>query len=156
VLDYRLHAQQVSSDSSDKQYAASLRVRRQMLLECGVDSTEEEVALHESVILERPMALADYLPKLANWFSRLESANAQSRYWDGTALHALLRSKFMEAACRTASDLRQLAAHTITGRYVSPQDIAIAAIQPQPKLLARIKRRVKTVLWRLGTHSRKS
>jgi GT2 family glycosyltransferase len=147
VLNYRLHAQQVSSDSSDKQYAASLRVRRQMLDECGVVADEEEIALHESVILERPLPVAGYMTKLAAWFLRLERANSESGYWDATALHSLLRGKFLETAQRTETSLFQLASDPTSGHYVSHGDVG----QPNQRLLTRIKRRVKALLWRLST-----
>jgi GT2 family glycosyltransferase len=153
VLDYRLHAKQVSSSSADKQYAAALRVRGQMLQECGVDPTEEEVALHESVILERPLALSDYHVKLANWFHTVESANLQSRYWDAHALHTLFQIKFLETARRTGSNLRQLASNPITGHYVSSLENTNS--QKQSSLIANVKRCVKTVLWRIATRVRR-
>lgn len=148
VLDYRLHSQQVSSDSSDKQYAASLRVRRQMLMECGLTPSDREVALHESVILERPLPMADYLHRLASWFGRLESVNASSQYWDGAALHALLKAKFLETARRECADFGELSSHNDTGQYVTCEDIPLPARWPQWRLSARVKRRVKTVLSR--------
>lgn len=152
VLNYRLHAQQVSSDSSDKQYAASLRVRRQMLEECGVVPEDDEIALHESVILERPLPLADYMTRLAAWFRRLERANRDSAYWDAAALHALLRGKLLATAQRTGSNLTQLAAGPDTGHYISTDDVVLEKQQPRPRLLAR----VKTLLWRLSTKIRRS
>lgn len=155
ILDYRLHAQQVSSDSSDKQYAASLRVRHQMLSECGITPTEEETALHESVILERPLAMADYLPKLADWFRRLEEVNQQSRYWDEEALHSLFRVKFMETARRTGSNLYNLANNPPTNHYLSSTDIATIPIEPRSGIYAYMKRRGKALLWQLSTAMRK-
>lgn len=149
VLDYRLHAQQVSSDSSDKQYAASLRVRRQMLEECGVGPTDEEIALHESVILEGPLPVANYMTRLAAWFRRLERANEVSAYWDAAALHSLLRGKFLATAQRTGSNLAQLTAEPATGHYISIDDVVLET--QQPRLRARVKRRVRTLIWRLLT-----
>lgn len=151
VLDYRLHPQQVSADSSDKQYQASLRVRRQMLEEAGALPTDDEVALHESVILERPLPRADYLVALAAWFARLEDANGRTGYWDASELHQLLRGKFRDTALRVGADLPSLSAAQPTGRYVSAEEArrppAPAAV---PTLAARVKRRVKALLWRLS------
>lgn len=151
VLDYRLHPQQVSSDSSDKQYQASLRVRRQMLEEAGALPTDNEVALHESVILERPLPRADYLVALATWFSRLEDANVRSSYWNARELHQLLRGKFRETAQRVAANLAALAAAQPTGRYVSAEE---ARCLPEPvavpTFVARVKHRLKALLWRLA------
>ena len=155
ILDYRLHARQVSSDSSDKQYAASLRVRRQMLQECGIQPTDDEVALHESVILERPLSRADYLPALAAWFQRLEVAARQSGYWDADALHRLLHTKFLETARRVGADLGQLGKAAGTSHYVLVQDISFAALAAAPTLAARIKRRIKALLWQLSATMRK-
>ena len=149
VLDYRLHAQQVSSDSSDKQYAASLRVRRQMLQECGIEPSDDEVALHESVILERPPARADYLTALAAWFQRLEAAARQSGYWDADALHRLLKNKFLETARRVGADLAPLTKAADNSHYVSVQDLSFVVPAASPALAARIKRRIKALLWQL-------
>jgi hypothetical protein len=151
VLHYRLHAQQVSSDSSDKQYQASLRVRGQMLQEAGALPTDEEVELHESVILEKPLPRPDYLGALGAWFARLEEANARSNYWDADALHALLRGKFRDTAVRTGSDLSAVAAAPVTQRYVSAEEARHAreagTIAPLP---TRIKRHLKALLWRIS------
>lgn len=122
VLSYRLHPQQVSSDSSSKQHEASLRVRRQMLQAAEVDFSEDDFVLHESVLLERPLPMTNYLPLLADWFARLEAANARSSYWDNSALHAILRSKFQETARRMNADMRRLARDSGTGRYVSASE----------------------------------
>ncbi|WP_181459120.1 glycosyltransferase family 2 protein [Herbaspirillum rubrisubalbicans] len=156
VLDYRLHAQQVSSDSSDKQYAASLRVRRQMLEECGIEPSADEIALHESVILERPPARVDYLPALAAWFNRLEAAASRSGYWEVDALHRLLKRKFLESAQRVGTNLAMLAKSPDTGHYVSAEDARQVVLETVvPTLAKRIKRRLKAQLWKLRTIARK-
>lgn len=155
VLDYRLHPQQVSSDSSDKQYAASLRVRRQMLQECGLTPTDAEIELHESVILERPLPMADYLERLAHWFARLESVNSTSRYWDGPALHDLLKSKFLDTARRVGANLQGLTSQSATSRYVALTDVTVAAAQPRTGSVQRIKRRIRGMFWRLSVMTRK-
>ena len=150
VLDYRLHARQVSSESSGKQYAASLRVRKQMLLECGLTPTAEEIMLHESVILERPLDGANYLPLLSQWFHRLESINSISNYWDSSALHLLLKSKFLDTAQRVGANLRVLSIDNHTCRYVTPADIVAAEVQQlQTPVIARIKRKIKSIVRRL-------
>ena len=155
VLDYRLHAQQVSSDSSDKQYAASLRVRTQMLHECGIEPTEDEVALHESVILERPLARRDYLPALAYWFQRLEAASRQSGYWEVNALHRLLKTKFLETAHRVGANLVQLTNAPGVNHYVSAQDISLAVPASPLPMAVRIKRCIKALMWQLRAIMRK-
>lgn len=149
VLNYRLHAKQVSSDSSDKQYAASLHVRRQIFLECGLVPTDEEVALHESVILERPLACADYLLALAAWFLRLEAAALQSGYFDVDALYNLLKTKFLETAHRVGADLSELAAASVASNYISSEDIHKASSHVvKENLLVRLKRRIRSLIWR--------
>ncbi|KQN74820.1 glycosyltransferase family 2 protein [Devosia sp. Leaf64] len=157
VLNYRLHAQQVSSDSSDKQYAASLRVRRKMLEECGVLVDDEDIALHESVILERPIAIADYMPNLAAWFLRLEQANGRSGYWDAEALHSILRSKFLETAQRTGTNLFDLAVNSSTKHYLSAEDIKDLKPQPRTKrLFLQTARRINAALRRISARIRLS
>ncbi|MCI1014372.1 glycosyltransferase [Herbaspirillum sp. C7C2] len=157
VLDYRLHAQQVSSDSSDKQYAASLRVRRQMMQECGVEPTDEEIALHESVILERPVARTDYLPALAAWFARLEAAARQSGYWNEQALHRLLKGKFIDTARRVGADLSALANAAPTAGYVSTKDLTMVSHEAgKASLATRVKRRLKSMVWQWRARRSKS
>lgn len=157
VLDYRLHAQQVSSGSSGKQYAASLRVRRQMMQECGVEPTDDEIALHESVILERPLARTDYLPALAAWFVRLEAAARQSGYWDEQALHRLLKGKFIDTARRVGADLSALATAVATAHYISVQDVSTAAhAVSKANLSTRLKRRIKSMVWQWRARETKS
>jgi glycosyltransferase involved in cell wall biosynthesis len=152
VLDYRLHAQQVSSDSSAKQYQASVRVRRQMLADAGLDLTDEDVALHESVILEQPLARSNYLAALAAWFGKLEDVNARSSYWDAPELHKLLRGKFHECAARLGGDLRGLAGVAPSNRYVTDAEVRQLAVgaAARPGLRARVTRRVKAMWWRLS------
>lgn len=147
VLDYRLHAQQVSSESSSKQYQASLRVRRQMLLECGIEPSDEEVSLHESVILERPHQSADYFQRLSNWFNRIESANSISGYWDSQQLHTLLKAKFVEVARRNANNLAELASQAGVERYIDSNDVVLKT-EPSVLLFRRIKQRIRVVLYR--------
>lgn len=154
VLDYRLHAQQVSSDSSARQYEASVRVRRQMLQEAGIEPTDDDMALHESVILERPLREADYLARLAAWFGKLEDANARSAYWDAGELHRLLRGRFHDCVARVGGDLRSLARLAPGSRYVTVQDAQDAqrpaGASGRPGFRERLKRGVKAVLWRLS------
>lgn len=156
VLDYRLHEKQVSSDLSDKQYAASLRVRRQMLQECGIEPSDEEVALHESVILERPIERVDYLAALSAWFQRLEAANCKSGYWNSDALHRLLKGKFLETAVRVGANLAKLAAATETACYVSHAEAStVLPTASRVTVAQRLKRRVKALRWRLLAAVRK-
>lgn len=157
VLDYRLHAQQVSSGSSEKQYAASLRVRRQMMQECGVEPTDDEVALHESVILERPVARTDYLPALAAWFVRLEVAARQSGYWDEQALHRLLKGKFIDTVRRVGADLSVLANTGSAAHYVTEQDVSMTAhAVSKVNLATRVRRRIKSMVWQWRARGAKS
>lgn len=151
VLDYRLHPQQVSSGSSGQQYAASLRVRHEMLAEAGAVPGADEAALHESVILERPLQRADYLADLAAWFARLEEANTRSGYWEASALHQLLRGKFRECAVRVGADALALANSAGTRRYVSVDEARRPLATAQaPGLAGRVKRKLKALLWRLA------
>lgn len=155
VLDYRLHTQQVSSNSSDKQYTASKRVRARMLQECGIHPSDEEIALHESVILERPLIRPDYLPTLAAWFKRLETAAQQTDYWDANALHTLLTTKFLEAAHRVGADFAQLATTDSVSHYISAQALERVGAIAMPTTTARIKHRLKALWWQLRAFARK-
>lgn len=103
LLDYRLHGGQVSSGQASAQYQASLRVRQLMLAEAGIQPSEMELRLHESVILEMASLEADYLRGLRAWFDTLRAANARSGYWQPDALDSLLREKLLEVERRVAA-----------------------------------------------------
>lgn len=144
VLHYRLHKTQVSSGQGDDQYEASLRVRREMLGEAGVKLTDTDIALHESVILERPMSRPDYLEALAAWFGKIEDCNHKSEYWNTTALHDLLRAKFLEVARRVNANMRLVVQGANAARYVNPEDADADQAIP-------LRMRVRTLLRRLRT-----
>lgn len=145
VLHYRLHKTQVSSGRGDQQYEASLRVRRKMLGEAGINWTDADIALHESVILERPLSRPDYLEALAAWFGKIEDGNHKSAYWDTTALHDLLRGKFIEAARRANANMQIVVRGTNAARYVTAEDVD--AHQHIP-----LSVRVRVLLRRLRRH----
>lgn len=117
VLNYRLHSAQVSSAQAEEQYQAASRVRRILLKNSGVEPTEAEIALHETLVSGRPSSGQDYLEQVASWLVRLEDANAVSKYWDCSALHDLLASKFREAVQRLGLNTKKTRHLKNTKRY---------------------------------------
>jgi glycosyltransferase involved in cell wall biosynthesis len=146
VLHYRLHQSQVSSGQANHQYEASLRVRKKMLDEAGIVWTNQDIAIHESVILERPLSRPDYLEELAAWFGKVEDGNQKSAYWDATALHQLLRDKFIEATRRVGVNMHAVARGTNASRYVTPDDADAHQDIPLSLRLRAILRRLRTAL----------
>jgi hypothetical protein len=122
VLNYRLHSAQVSSAQAEEQYQAALRVRRSLLENCGLQPTEAEIALHETLVLGRPSSGRDYLEQVACWLARLEDANTTSKYLDCSALHDLLTSKFREAIQRLGVDADKMRCSKNTRRYCSLEE----------------------------------
>lgn len=113
VLHYRLHEAQVSSGQSNRQYDLSLQIRKEILDLAKVKWANEELALHESVILEKPTLKPHYLEDLANWFKKIEDSNSQSGYWNSDALNAVLKKNFIKTAFRVAC-------YTAVGNQFSP------------------------------------
>lgn len=142
VLHYRLHKTQVSSGQANHQYEASLRVREKMLGEAGIVWTDQDIALHESVILERPLSHPDYLEALAAWFGKIEDGNQKSAYWDATALHQLLSGKFAEVVRRLGSNVVVVARGANAARYLDPTDIVVGERRS-------VRARLRTLLCRL-------
>lgn len=130
LLNYRLHQKQYSSALSNKQYETSLRVRALMLSEAGIVPSPEDIALHESVILEQPLPRADYLEALAGWFGKIEEGNQQTGYWEAAALHQLLHTKFVEVVKRMGANAPRVARGTNAKRYLSPAEAAAIGKQP--------------------------
>lgn len=98
VLHYRLHNSQVSSNQSNKQYNVSLQVRKEILDLAKICWTDQELVLHESVLLEKPILESAYLQDLANWFKKIEESNFQSGYWNVYALNVVLKQQFNKTA----------------------------------------------------------
>lgn len=146
VLHYRLHQSQVSSGQANHQYEASLRVRKKMLDEAGVVWTDQDIAIHESVILERPLSRPDYLEALAAWFGKVEDGNQKSAYWDATALHELLRGKFIEVVRRVGTNMHAVARGTNAARYVTPDDAATHLNIPLSVRMRALLRRLRGAL----------
>lgn len=146
LLNYRLHQKQVSSANSNKQYETSLRVRALMLSEAGVIPSPDDIALHESVILEKPLPRADYLEALAGWFGKIEDGNQKSAYWDAAALHQLLRTKFVEVMQRMAATAPLVARGANAKRYISPAEAAAIGKRPLHKRAQSLLRRLRAAL----------
>lgn len=106
VLHYRLHESQVSSEHSNHQYSLALKVRKELLTSSGVTWSKDELFLHESVILGRPVFSQFYLENLANWFRKIEESNSQSGFWNPDSLHAILRDKFVATAFLSLFSIR--------------------------------------------------
>lgn len=146
VLNYRLHDKQVSSDSSSKQYAASVEVRKQMLIESGVSPTDVEITLHESILRECPLSKPDYLEKVAQWFNRIEKTNIKSKYWDPFELHVLLKSKFIDTAELTEADVGHLVNGEYARYYVTTKEMRNIFINRFKKeLILKIKNRIRPI-----------
>lgn len=96
VLRYRLHAHQTRSAHADRQYAVSVRVRKGLLDQVGVRWSEEDIALHESIITARYENGWAYLNSVASWFQRIVEANRGSRYWEEDALKRVFSAKCAE------------------------------------------------------------
>lgn len=121
VLNYRLHHKQVSSSLANAQYQASLRVRKQLLDDAGVAWTDDDICLHESVILENGAGTKAYFEELARWFNKLELYNQQSGYWSVAALHDLLTEKYRSTLRRTGVILRWNDGSDEVRRYLDPE-----------------------------------
>ena len=146
LLNYRLHQKQYSSALSNKQYEVSLRVRALMLSEAGVVPNLEDIALHESVILEMPLPHADYLEALAGWFSKIEEGNQQTGYWEAAALNQLLQTKFVEVTKRMGANAPRVARGINAKRYLSPEVAAEVVKQPLHKFAQSLLRRLRARL----------
>jgi hypothetical protein len=146
LLNYRLHQKQYSSALSNKQYEVSLRVRALMLSEAGVVPNPEDIALHESVILEQPLPRADYLEALAGWFGKIEEGNQQTGYWEAATLHQLLQTKFVEVTKRMGANAPRVANGTNAKRYLSQEAAAAIAKQPLHKWVQSLLRSLRARL----------
>ena len=139
VLHYRLHTTQVSSEHVSPQYRVSKKVRELLLDRAGVDQTQADVDLHESIVREHFGSDAAYINRVALWFEKIELANQASRFWDRGALHRLFASRCEDIAIRVA-----LGHPTTTLTQLARQYLRDAGYQPE-RLMNRLQRRAMRV-----------
>ncbi|GJG93483.1 glycosyltransferase [Cupriavidus pauculus] len=147
LLHYRLHKKQVSTSESNHQYLASRSVRGWMFSQAGIDLTQSDSELHESLILERYDPRPEYLNAVATWFQKLESANARSAFWDAGALNGLLRERFRKVLVETGVRAYRKSASHDALRYMPPP-----SMDPKPTVLSSavaFKRRCRVAVKRL-------
>jgi len=126
LLRYRLHPKQVRSEHSTPQYEVSVKVRKILLRRAGVDWTDADIELHESIVSGRFGANASYINRVGSWFDKIEQSNRVSRFWEPQALHRLLVGKFVEVAHRLglgrpAASLSELALQYLRNANYRPE-----------------------------------
>lgn len=147
LLHYRLHKKQVSTSESNHQYLASRAVRGWMFSQAGVDLDPRDSELHESLILERYAATPKYLNDIAQWFAKLEAANAVSGFWDGRALHDLLTGRFRKVLTETGLQSYRRSAVVEAQPYLAP--LSAEAVPTIRGSAGALRRRCRNAIKRL-------
>ena len=95
LLDYRVHAAQVTRVATEMMARNGARVRRRWLQQLGLEPTEREMTRHEAVAWLRTGAAVE-LEAAGTWLARLSAANDSSRLLDPGALAQLLGRRWFE------------------------------------------------------------
>ena len=95
LLDYRVHAGQVTAVATDTMARNGARVRRRWLQQLGLTPTDLEMARHEAVAWLRA-GTAEELRLTGNWLQQIERANSPGGLIEPKALAALLGRRWFE------------------------------------------------------------
>lgn len=139
LLRYRLHLKQVRSEHLDLQYEVAVEVRKLLLSRGGVDCTDADIELHESIVGGRFGTNTAYINQVGSWFDKIEQSNRTSGFWDPWALHRILAGKSAEVAHRLALGRSVAPLSKLTQQYLHD-----ANYQPE-RTIRRLYRRAKGV-----------
>lgn len=117
LLDYRVHAGQVTVVATDTMARNGARVRRRWLQQLGLEPTEAEMGRHEAVAWLRAGS-AEELRLAGEWLQQVEVANARGGRIESKALAALLSRRWFEfcnAHSRLGWRARQIHCAALTG-----------------------------------------
>lgn len=95
LLEYRVHAGQVTARATLEMAQNGARVRRRWLQRLGLEPTEIELDLHEAVAWLRAGSLDD-LTRAGGWLHRVRKANARTGWLDEVALARLVGRRWFE------------------------------------------------------------
>ena len=143
VLRYRLHGKQVRYVHGDPQYEVSARVRKSLLSRGGVNWSEEEIELHETIASGQYRLNPAYLNRVGRWFDRIEQSNRATRFWEPRALHRSLAKKLVEVALRMGMGPPARSLDDLARSYLDE-----AGFRPE-KTIMRIQRRAKNLARRI-------
>ena len=146
LLRYRLHPKQVRSRHADPQLEVAARVRKLLLTRGGVDWTDGDIELHESIVSGRFGHNATYINRVGSWFNKLEQSNRTAGFWESQALHRLLVDKFAEVARRLGLGHPAAPLSKVALQYLEEANYA-----PE-RILKRVFRRAKTAVRQVLLH----
>ncbi len=113
LLEYRIHAGQVTSIATPEMAQNGARVRRRWLQRVGLEPTASDMEHHEAVAWLRTGSIGD-LAGAAAWLISLQEANTNSGWLDETALSRLIGRRWFEY-CNAHSRLGLAAWRTFRG-----------------------------------------
>lgn len=97
LLDYRVHASQVTQVATDIMAQNGARVRRRWLQRLGLEPSDTELARHEAVAWVRAGSLTE-LAAAGAWLERIRRANQASGWLEPEALAGVLGRRWFEFA----------------------------------------------------------
>ena len=95
LLDYRVHATQVTQVATDVMARNGARVRRRWLQRLGLEPTETDLTRHEAVAWVRGGTRAE-LTATGVWLERVRHANQAAGWLESEALDAVLGRRWFE------------------------------------------------------------
>lgn len=95
LLDYRIHAGQVTSVATPDMARNGALVRRRWLHRVGLEPADSDMDRHEAVAWLRKGSVTE-LAAAGAWLNRILQANAQSGWLDETALARLIGRRWFE------------------------------------------------------------
>lgn len=101
LLQYRIHSQNISELNRATQDANSVAIKKRMFKNLGVNITESELLLYESIAHYDYELTAEYVGHAEQLLQKMLAANNQTGYFDKTFFNALIASHWWNVCYHT-------------------------------------------------------
>jgi glycosyltransferase involved in cell wall biosynthesis len=99
---YRCHSMQVTDRERDRQDRFARQIRLQQLEDLGLEPTEDEIKLHESICTWQLEGDQDWVKKVEAWLVKLKSINLKNRKYPSSAFARVVGDYWFAVCTRNA------------------------------------------------------
>jgi len=103
LLDYRLTEEQVSQKHRPQQIASVMKVQEKIIHRIGIQPSQEEIALQQSLFIEEYGTDSGYLSAVESWLQKLRQANDSSSFFDRDTFQYQLGKTWFQVCTTLAS-----------------------------------------------------
>jgi glycosyltransferase involved in cell wall biosynthesis len=99
---YRNHSAQVTQLQKEQQHRFARNIRLQQLQSLGLEPTEDEINLHESISMWQLEGDRDWVKKVGAWLVKLKSINLKNRKYPSSAFARVVGDYWFAVCTRNA------------------------------------------------------